>query len=274
MQDERVVLLGKGLYKTIPDEITIGAIPTASELEYTSAEDFDSTMINKIFPKVVEGGSKMKFSELLNIDYDWICRCLRFKSYGPYFTTNRIFCSECDRISRGDYQVDLRTVGILPLPNGFINKIKIDRDEFIDCKEDITFHLPTIQEVISLSKDSLFKREDGTDNTTLGRICYQITSIGSQTNMTPVDVKTYIQNNFSAADYEILKQEIADKSNYGLQITGTVTCPSCGSTDARYIAFQNDKFFRPTVGDIRSWKSAIRSGEWKDVFGDPTNFIR
>ena len=51
---EKVQLLGAGLYKDIPDEITILSIPTASELDYVGGEDFDSTMLDKIFPKAIE----------------------------------------------------------------------------------------------------------------------------------------------------------------------------------------------------------------------------
>ena len=104
MLSESVVLLGKGLYKTIPDEININALPTASELEYVGSEDFDSTMIKSILPQVVEGGKDMDFNELLEIDYEWLCRCLRMKSYGPYFTTNRIYCPECNKVHEGNYK--------------------------------------------------------------------------------------------------------------------------------------------------------------------------
>ena len=41
MLSESVVLLGKGLYKTIPDEVNINALPTASELEYVGSEDYN-----------------------------------------------------------------------------------------------------------------------------------------------------------------------------------------------------------------------------------------
>ena len=53
---ESIELLGKGLYKGtgIPDVLTLQALPTISELEYISSEDFDDTMIDKILPQVVK----------------------------------------------------------------------------------------------------------------------------------------------------------------------------------------------------------------------------
>lgn len=274
MLSEKVELLGKGLYETIPDVVNISSIPTASELEYVGAEDFDKTMVDTILPKVVEGGDKMNFRELLDLDYDWLCRCLRMKSYGPYFKTNRIFCGSCGQIQRGEYSVDLRTVAINVLPEGFINTFTISSDEFIDVKDDITGKLLTIGDVLAISQDNSFKRSNGTTNTFLARTCYMIKSIGSKKNLTPIDVRSYITKNFGAADYEILKDVLREKTNYGLQITGQVTCPNCGSQEAYYMAMQNDKFFRPSVGDVRQWKSAIRSGDWEELVGDPSRYVR
>lgn len=53
---ESIELLGKGLYKGtgIPDVLTLQALPTISELEYISSEDFDDTMIDKILPQAVK----------------------------------------------------------------------------------------------------------------------------------------------------------------------------------------------------------------------------
>lgn len=274
MLTERVRLLGTGLYKTIPDEIEISSIPTASELEYVSAEDFDSTMVRKIFPKVISNSDKMDFMELLDIDYDWICRCLRFKSFGPYFTVNNIFCRECGKISTGQYEVDLRTVNITPLPKGFVNNIRISSDEFMNVKDDIVIKLMTVQDNLALQKDTLFDRSDGSKNNVLGNICYSIKEIGSKTNLTPVDVRSYILSEFSPADYEILKDTFGRKVNYGLEVSGKVTCPKCGSESAYFIAFSNDKFFRPSMGDVRSWQSAVRSGESQELLGDPSGYVR
>lgn len=274
MLSETVVLFGKGLYKTIPDSIKLSAVPTASELEYVGAEDFDSTMLNTIFPEVIEDSEGMDFKELLEVDYDWICRCLRMKSYGPFFNTNRIFCSNCDKVHRGDYTVDLRNVGVNLIPEGFINRIAIDSDEFIDFKDNIVMHLMTMQDHLAMQKDTAFDRKNGSKDVTLARMCYSIKQIGLHENMTPLDVRAYIKNNMSSADYEILKSIVNENDNYGLQFTGSATCPVCGSTDAYFIALQQDKFFRPTVGDLRNFKQSIRQGDWEKLPGDPARYVR
>lgn len=82
MVSERIELLGKGLYKDIPDILTLKSIPTASELDYVGSEDFERTMIDKILPAAVE--ESINFNNLLEIDYFWVCRCLRILNYGPY----------------------------------------------------------------------------------------------------------------------------------------------------------------------------------------------
>lgn len=274
MLSEKVVLIAQNAYKTIPNEIQINAVPTATELEYVGAEDFDRTMVNDVLPKVVEDSEGMDFSELYDFDYDWICRCLRMKSYGPFFTTNRIFCPNCGEVNKGEYKVDLRSVGVNVLPDGFVNKLVVDSDEFIDCKDSFTFKLLTIQDKMHIAQDTLFDRADGTKNVALARICYKVKAIGSQKDLTPVDVRQYILNKMSAADYEILKDSIAKQSNYGLLAMGNTACPVCGSNDAYFIAMQQDKFFRPSVGDIKEFKSAIRSGDWKKLPGDPGEYVR
>lgn len=274
MLSEKVVLLGRDLYNTVPNEIMINAVPTASELEYVGAEDFDSTMLNSIFPKVIESGESMDFSELLDIDFDWICRCLRMKSYGPYFTTNRIYCGDCGEASRGDYQVDLRSVPITPLPENFENRIVIDSDEFIDCKDRFVLKLPTVKDRIQLQQDSLFYRPDGSKNQTLGNLCYMIKEIGAQTDVTPIDARAYITKRISAADYEILKSVVSQKTNYGMHVMGVCGCPKCGSRNGYFIAMQQDKFFRPSLGDVRSYKQAVRSGDWKNLPGNPADYVR
>ena len=90
---EKIELLGKGLYEDIPDVITLHDIPTASELEFVGSEDFDATMLEKVLPQIIE--EKFDCRKLLEIDFQWICRCSRILSYGPYYTTNSIFCDEC-----------------------------------------------------------------------------------------------------------------------------------------------------------------------------------
>ena len=282
MVSERVILLGQNLYETIPNEIVISSIPTASELEYVGAEDFDRTILEKILPEVVENSQDMNFNELLDIDYDWVCRCLRMQSYGPYFSINRIYCPSCNQISEGEYTADLRTVDIIPLPPDFVNKITIDPDEFIDFDESITLHLLTAGEELTMQSDHAFDRPDGSRDMVLARLCYMITNIGGRVNpatnqlevFTPLDIRAKIKKSFSPADYELLKDKIREVTNYGLRTTGAITCPKCGSKEAYFIAFQSDKFFRPSVGDIKEWKRAKRSGDWDGLCGDPKEYIR
>ena len=114
---EKIELLGKGLYKDIPDTLTLKAIPTASELDYVGGEDFQATMPDKIFPAAIE--EQCNFRNLLEIDFHWVCRCLRILNYGPYFTTNAIYCPDCDQVSHGEYSVDLRNVDVKMLPQDF-----------------------------------------------------------------------------------------------------------------------------------------------------------
>ena len=62
---EKIELLGKGLYKDIPDTLTLTSIPTASELDYVGGEDFEKTMIDIILPKAVQ--ESIDFNQLLEI---------------------------------------------------------------------------------------------------------------------------------------------------------------------------------------------------------------
>lgn len=274
MLSEKVVLIAQDAYSTIPNELNINAVPTATELEYVGAEDFDKAMVHDVLPKVVDDSEGMDFSELYDFDYDWLCRCLRLKSYGPYFTTNRIFCPDCNDAHRGEYQVDLRSVPITPMPKGFVNDLTVDADEFIDCKDRISFKLLTVKDKMHIDQDAMFDRSDGTKNLSLARLCYQIKSIGNQKDMTPLDVRQYITKKMSAADYEILKDCVAKLTNFGMHVMGYTACPVCGSKNAYYIALQQDKFFRPSVGDIKQYKSAIRSGDWEKLPGDPAKYVR
>lgn len=250
---EKIELLGKGLYTDIPDVLTLKAIPTASELDYVGGDDFQVTMLDKILPKAVE--EQINFRNLLEIDFQWICRCLRILNYGPYYTTNAIYCPDCDQVSRGEYQVDLRTVDVKTLPEGFTNSITISRDEFVDFDGDIVLHLPTIQEMMNADKDPLFKDGNGDTNVGFSRLCYMIKSIKGNSKLTPMDIKFTIQNQLSSADFFILKETATDLTDYGLRAGGKTVCPKCGSKEAAYIALVDDRFFRPTVGDLRSWKA-------------------
>ncbi len=250
---EKITLLGAGLYANIPDVLTLKAIPTGSELDYVGGEDFQATMLDTIFPQAIE--EQINFRELLEIDFQWICRCLRILNYGPYYTTNAIFCPDCDQISRGEYQVDLRSVDVRVLPEGFKNSITISKDEFIDFDGDIVLHLPTIQEAMNAAKDPLFIDKNGDSNVPLARLCYMIKSIKGKSNLASPDIKFTIQNELSSADFHILKSVATDLTDYGLRAGGKTVCPKCHSQEAAFVALVDDRFFRPTLGDLRTWKA-------------------
>jgi hypothetical protein len=250
---EKIELLGKGLYSDIPDVLTLTSIPTASELDYVGGEDFQVTMLDKIFPKAIE--EEVNFRQLLEIDFQWICRCLRILNYGPYYTTNAIYCPDCDQVSRGEYQVDLRSVEVKPLPNGFTNAIVISKDEFLDFNQDITLRLPTIQDMMNAAKDPLFIDGNGDMNMGLARICYMVASIGNDSKLATPQIKFTIQNNLSSADFIILKNKVNELTDYGLRAGGKTICPKCKSKDAAFVALVDDRFFRPTLGDLRAWKA-------------------
>lgn len=253
MLSEPIELLGKGLYGgAIPNTLTLKSIPTTSELDYVGSEDFDKVMIEKILPAAVE--EKIDFYSLLEIDYQWICRCLRILNYGPYFTVNTIFCGECKTTSHGEYTVDLYTIPCVPLPENFKNTITISKDEFIDFNQDVTIKLPTIRDIMSAYDDKAFKKDDGVIDRELARICYCVSAIGKDVGLTAYEIKMRIQGQFSAADYRILKEVMNNVTNYGLRIAGECACPACSNKKATFIALTDDKFFRPTLGDLRAWK--------------------
>ena len=265
---EKIELLGKGLYtdSKIPDKLTLKSIPTTIELEYVGAEDFDKTMLEKVFPQAIE--EDIEFDKLFEIDFYWICRCLRILNYGPYFETNTIFCSQCGQSHRGTYQVDLRTIECKPLPSGFTNDIVIPRSEFLDFKEDVHMSLMTVKDKMNLEKDDMFKESDGRVNRVLGRVCYMIKSIGTRNNLDPISVRSIIGKEFSPADYVVLRTLAHEYTNYGMVAGGTVTCPKCGNTHASFIALVDDRFFRATLGSLRAWKrerDSNDSGKTKNV---------
>lgn len=254
---EQVELLGKGLYTDIPHVLTLSSIPTASELDYVGAEDFDATMIESILPKAVK--EPINFNKLLEIDYHWICRCLRILNYGPYHTVNTILCSNCGQASYGEFRVDLQAIDCKPLPEGFVNDLVISKDEFIDFNGDIHLKLPTIQAMLNAKADTAFQSADGKNkNSDLSRMCYMITSIKGNTALTPIDKKMIIQNELSAADYIILKERVSELTNYGLRLGGATMCPKCQSPKATFMTFIDDRFFRPTLGDLTAWRDDKR----------------
>ena len=252
MLSEKIELLGKGLYRDIPNELTLKAFPTVTELDYVGSEDFDRTMLDVIFPKCIE--EKINFRNLLEIDYMWICRGLRFLNYGPFFTTNTILCEKCGPV-KAECQVDLRAVGCKALPEGFTNDIVVGKDDLIDFDKEIHLHLLTINEALALRKDNLFKRADGEYNTSYARMCYSITSIGNIKDITPVSAKLEIESKLSNADMKALNQIVEDLTDYGLRGGGRCQCPKCKSTNAAFIALADDRFFRPTLGDLKQGRN-------------------
>lgn len=251
---EKIELLGKGLYKDIPDVITLKAIPTASELDYVGGEDFQATMLDLIFPKAIE--EQFNYRNLLEIDFQWICRCLRMLNYGPYHTTTAIACKDCGKISYGEYQVDLNTIEVKMLPEGFSNNIVISKDQFIDFDGDIVLQLPTIQDMMNADKDTLFTNRKGEHDAVLARMCYMIKSIGGNSKLSSTEIKFTIQNKLSDADYRVLKETVRELTDYGLRSGGSTICPKCHSKNAAYMALVDDRFFRTTLGDLRAWKAA------------------
>lgn len=271
MISEKIELLGKGVYTDIPSELTLTSIPTASELDYVGSEDFEATMLDKILPQAVK--EKVNFRDLLEIDFQWVCRCLRILNYGPYHTTNAIFCNKCGKTSYGEFRVDLRTLECKPLPEGFVNNIVVSKDEFLDFDGDIVVKLPTIQDTMNAYKDKAFMNEKGRVNRDLARMCYSVKSIKGKKNLTPVEIKMMIQNDLSSADYIILKNKVAELTDYGLRAGGSTNCPKCGNPDAAFIALVDDRFLHPTLGDLREWKHVRSSREDKNISGSKTTAV-
>lgn len=269
---EQIELLGKGLYadKGIPNVLTIEAIPTISELEYVSAEDFDKTMIEKILPSAIK--EKVNFYDLLEIDYQWVLRCLRIINYGPYHTTNALFCENCGRIY-GEYRVNLNAVECKPLPEGFKNDIVIKKNEFIDYNGDIRIKMLTIREALMAEKDTAFQRTDGGINRALSRICYMIREMDGDPNLSPLDIKLKINKEMSSPDYMILKDVVAQLTNYGVRAGGTTKCPKCGG-EATFIALVDDRYFRPTLDDLRRWKADRSQQRDENSAGNQTKDVR
>jgi hypothetical protein len=252
METGKCALLGKGVYKDIPDELTLGRIPTVSELDYASGEEFDKLLIDKILPASIE--EKVNFNDLLDIDFSWLCMQLRIHNYGPYHTTNVIFCTECGENSYGDYQVDLRRIDCVHLPEKFVNKFIIKRDEFVDFKGDISIKIPTIQNISNAHKDKQFELKDGRINREFARICYMISDIKGKSALTPIEIKLMIEKEMMSADYMILKDVITDIADFGLRAGGSCQCPKCDNNDAGFLGLSEDRFFKPTLDDLRAWK--------------------
>ena len=251
MMSEKIELLGKDVYTDIPGELTLKAFPTVTELDYVGSEDFEKTMLDDIFPQCIE--EKVDFHKLLEIDFQWVCRGLRFLNYGPLFTTNGLICSNCGQV-RQEVRVDLRTVGCLPLPDGFKNDVVISKDDLIDYGKDIHIHLLTIQEALDFRKDKLFNKKDGTVNREYARICYTIHKMGNE-SVNSVTAKLEIEKKMSPADFKVLESEVQRLTDYGLRGGGYCQCPQCHGNTAAFMALADDRFFRPTVGDLREGRN-------------------
>lgn len=265
---ETVELLGKGLYDNIPNTLTLKGIPTSIELETVGNEDFDKTMLEIVLPQAVE--EKIDFGQLLEIDFQWILRCLRLLNYGPYHSSNAIFCDECNKTSFGDYLVDLRTIECKPLPPNFRNDLVVDKDEFIDFDGSVHLKLLTVRDALNAKKDKAFQDSEGNVNSNLARICYSISSIKGNKNLTPVEIKLLLVDEMSSADYMILKGKARELSDYGLRSGGVATCPKCGNRNAAFIAFVDDRFFRPSMGALLEWKNDRSSRRDEDASGSET----
>lgn len=260
MLTETVELLGKNIYKDIPSTLTIKSLPISAELTMTGAEDFDSMMLHNILPKCIE--PNIDFGKLLEIDYQYLCRCVRILNYGPFVTTRRIVCAECGSGDAGaDTQVDITSVACTPIPEDITeNYFVISKNEFVDTKDNIGIKLLTINDVLSMRKDKQFKDAKGETNTELARMCYSICSIGTRKALTPIDTYQFVTKQLSSADYILLKDEIVKRTNFGLRAGGHTKCPHCGNENAVFITFTDERFFRPTVEDIRKWRLARNKG--------------
>ena len=269
---EKIQLLCGSLYKDIPKELTMSAIPTVTELDYVGSEDFEATMLDKILPQAIK--EPINFRELFEVDFYWVCRCLRLLNYGPYFTTNAIYCPDCNKTSKGEYIVDLRTVGCKTLPEGFTNHIVISKDEFLDYDKDVTIKLLTIQEVLNYSQDKAFAVGDRGINRAYARVCYSVKALGDRTDLNPIDVKVELEDKMSSADYIILKDKVNELVDYGLRLGGSTVCPACGHNNATYVALVDDRFLRPTLGDLKRWKADRSAGEVENGAGDKATAVR
>lgn len=272
MMSESVELLGKGIYTGIPDTLTLKAFPTSLELDYVGSENFEKTMLETIFPQCIE--EKIDFYNLLEIDFYWICRCLRFLNYGPYFTTNTILCENCGTV-RTECQVDLRMIDCKALPQDFKNDIVIGKDDLIDYKKEVHLHLLTIREALNLRKDKMFQRPNGDINISYARICYSISSMGANgtKETTPVTAKLEIEKNMSPADFAVLKSTVSELTDYGLRGGGRCQCPQCHNDTGVFVALSDDRFFRPSVGDIRKGRNDRSLRGIKKPTGDKTETL-
>lgn len=256
---EKIELMGTPYYDgAMPDVLTLTELPTASELDYVSAEDFNGTMLDDILPGCIEEDIDPK--RLLDLDYYWVLRALRIMNYGPYIDVSRIFCPDCNQITDGQFQCDVRTIEAKPLPEDIDKRLRISKDEFIGFDKDIDLKLLTIQDVLNYNKDKQFRdaldRLDGA----FARMCYSIKAIGG-IPADPVSARHTIKSEMGPADYRILKEITGELTDFGLRRSGHCQCPACKSNNARFFAFVDDEFFRPSLENLRRWRRDTAGGQ-------------
>ena len=117
----KYIFVTGGVVSSVGKGITVASIGAILKSRGLSVATLKMDMIENILPKAVK--ESIPFNELLEIDFQWICRCLRLLNYGPYHTTNAILCDSCGQTSFGEYQVNLNTIQCKPLPEGFVNDI-------------------------------------------------------------------------------------------------------------------------------------------------------
>lgn len=230
---ERVQLLGN--YQSIPKVLTISSLDTSKDMSLVGEEDYDSMLLFRVIPELVQ--EKVDLSELLEIDFRWLCRCIRILSYGSIHTTNSIFCNDCGKTSYGDYKVNLNTVICKPLPSLFDNQIILHKDEFIELTDIIIMKLPTIAQVLDAVADKRF------DHRSIAEFCYSVLSINNKVMTDPAEVLQYLSQYVSVADYWIMKELYFHLSDYGLRSGGRTQCPHCNKNTGVFVALPDDRFF-------------------------------
>lgn len=242
---ERVQLLGR--YENIPPELTISCISTDDELRYVGDESFVDLMLNVILPKLVS--ENVNFNDLLEIDFHWLCRCLRILSFGPIHTTNSIFCTKCHSTTYGEYKVNLNTIVCTPIPEDIPEIQRISKHEFIEYDKDIFFKLLTMSQIDKLYKDPLFQQKDGRVDTLLGHMCYMIITVGDE-EVTPRKVLDILKSNMISADFCILRELMSMMADFGLKSFGKTSCPNhkCKSQEASFMALADDRYY------VRPWE--------------------
>ena len=86
--------------------------------------------------------------------------------------------------------------------------------------------------------------------------------------------ETSTKSKLSSADYIVLKNRVAELTDYGLRAGGECKCPRCGSNDAAFMALIDERFFRPTLDDLREWKRSRNKRRDEDVHGTSAKDVR